>query len=166
MSSETAAAEAAPKATRADEVRRARRHERGETTVLGYKLGVNEKELDRKNYVYRFVNDTPGRIDAFTKGGEWDIVDDRSKTIKSDATGEGTGVSVVAGVGTGGAPMRTVLLRKPKWIHDEDRAAKMAEQDKLMESIARGKPQTDGKASDLDGTSYVPAGGINIGADR
>lgn len=151
--------------TRADEVRRERRHSRGETVHTGYNLAVDETKLDRKNYVYRYVNDTPGRVQAFTQGGEWDVVEDPKKEIKSNATGEGTAVSVVAGTREGGQPMRTVLLRKPKWIHDEDQKAKQASLDEMMKGLVRGVPQSAEGKQEADST-YVPEGGISIGADR
>lgn len=151
--------------TRADEVRRERRHKRGATVHTGYNLTVDESKLDRENYVHRFVNDTPGRIEAFTKGGEWDVVEDPKKELKSDATGEGTGVSVVAGTREGGQPMRTVLLRKPKWIHDEDKKAKAKDLDEMMKGLARGVPQAAEGTVEQSAT-YVPEGGISIGADR
>ncbi len=145
---------------RADTVRKQRRHERGATVYTGMKLGVDMSKLD-PNHVYRFVNDKPGRIDAFTKGGEWDIVTDTTKELKSDATDEGTKVSIVAGTHEGGAPMRTVLLRKPKWIHDEDQKAKMADLDKTMAAIKSGKPKT-ADAEITGDLGYVPEGGISI----
>lgn len=150
---------------RADEVRRERRHKRGDAVHTGYKLTVDESKLDRNNYVYRYVNDTPGRIHAFTQGGEWDVVEDPKKELKSDATGEGTGVSVVAGTREGGEPMRSVLLRKPKWIHDEDLKAKHENLDEMMRGLARGVPQSAEGKQEV-GTTYVPEGGISIGADR
>ncbi len=146
---------------RADEVRRTRRHERGATVHTGMKLTVDETKLNRKDYVHRFVNDEPGRIQAMTQGGEWDVVEDPGRTIKSDSIGEGTSVSVNVGVGAGGAPKRAVLLRKPKWIHDEDKKAKMADLDKTMSAIKQGKP----KSADPEVTGdlgYVPEGGISI----
>lgn len=146
---------------RAEQVRRTRRHERGAAVQAGMKLSVDETKLDRKNYVYRFVNDTPGRIQAMTVGGEWDVVEDAAKALKSDSTSEGTGVSVVAGTAPGGAPMRTVLLRKPKWIHEEDRKTKMADLDRTMSAIKHGKPET--AAPEITGnTGYVPGGAIEI----
>jgi hypothetical protein len=153
--------EAAPIGKRADEVRKTRRHERGATVNTGLRLAVNTAALDKKNYVHRFVNDEPGRIEALTKGGEWDIVQDPNKTIKSDATGEGTSVSVVVGTNAGGQPKRAVLLQKPKWIHDEDQKAKMADLDTTMSAIKRGKPKT-ADAEITGDTGYVPDGGISI----
>jgi len=151
----------APIGKRAEEVRRTRRHERGAVVSTGLRMAVNDAALDKKNYVHRFVNDDPGRIQAMTEGGEWDKVEDPNKVIKSDSTGEGTSVSVVVGTNAGGAPKRAVLLRKPKWIHDEDRKAKMADLDKTMSAIKRGKPTT--AAAEITGdTGYVPDGGIDI----
>ncbi len=151
----------APKSTRAEAVRTTRRHERGAVVNTGLRMAVNDAALDKKNYVHRFVNDDPGRIQAMTEGGEWDKVEDPNKVIKSDSTGEGTNVSVVVGTTANGAPKRAVLLRKPKWIHDEDQKAKMADHDKTMAAIKRGKPTT--AAAEITGdTGYVPDGGIDI----
>lgn len=153
--------EEAPAGKRAEQVRKSRRHERGATVHTGMKMAVDESKLDLKNYVYRHVNDTPGRIQAMTEGGEWDVVEDPNKQIKSDATGEGTSVSVVVGTAAGGAPVRSVLLREPRWIYDEDQKAKAKNLDKTMAAIKRGKPETADREITGD-VGYVPDGAISI----
>lgn len=78
------------------------------------------------NYVYRFVNDTPGRIQRFLEGG-WEIVNHESelgqKTVDS-GTRLGSAVTKMVG-GT----VTAVAMRIPKEWYDEDQAAKQAQID-------------------------------------
>lgn len=88
------------------------------------RLGVDESTLDRENYVYRWVNDTGTRIHSLTVQDDWEPVSDRENAIKPGQTGLGSGVSVVVGTDKGGAPIRSILLRKRKDYYSDDAAEK------------------------------------------
>lgn len=152
---------------RAAQERSERRRRRGSDALSGLKLAVNEAELDRERFEYRFVNDKPGRIAQLTKNDDYDFVTDPDKEAKPDSTNEGTGVSVYVGGGENGQPMRGYLLRKPKKFYHEDQAEKQALIDEQLKAIKRGAPQVRGEdARQLDQVSYVPEGGISINDRR
>lgn len=151
--------------TRAQTEKTQRRRKRGGTVITGVKLAVSEDALDRDKFEYRFINDTPGRIEAMTKHDDWDLVDDPNKAVKDDGTNEGAKVSVVVGKGEHGNAQRAYLARKPKAYYKEDQVGKSKSLDRTMAGIKQGVPQ--GEASgDLNQTSYVPSGGINIDEGR
>lgn len=87
-------------------------------------LTVANKE---PGYVYRWVNDVPGRIDQFKQGG-YEVVEDALKIgdpTVDRPTRLGSATTVVRGTST------LVLMRiKQEW-YDEDQAAKQAEVDAL-----------------------------------
>ena len=64
-------AEANQRPTRAEEVRQERRRQPGSTVASGIKLTVNEAELDRTQYAYRWVKDSGGRMTQL-HGDDWD----------------------------------------------------------------------------------------------
>ena len=123
-----------------EEVTKTERRRRNTDALSGARkrLQFDESKLDRENYVYRVVNDTPGRIQTFTEHDDWDIVQDRSGSIKPDGTGDGAKVETIVGTGAGGAPTKAVLLRKPKAYHDEDMKAKMSRIDATETSLKAG----------------------------
>ena len=122
------------------------------------RLYVDEAHLDRENYEYRFVNDEPGRLHAFTVKDDWEVVPDRDGTMKADSSGMGAEVSAHAGIGLTGAPLKTVLLRKPRKYYDDDEAAKQRQIDAKEAGLKVG--QTEGAGVE---NGYVPKGGISIG---
>lgn len=122
------------------------------------RLYVDESQLDRQNFEYRFVNDTPGRLHSFTVQDDWEVVPDREGVIKADSTGTGAEVAAHAGIGPTGAPMRSVLLRKPRKYYDDDEAAKQRQIDAREAGLRAG--QAEGASIE---NGYVPKGGITIG---
>ncbi len=91
-------------------------------------LTVAEKD---PNYVYRWVNDLPGRLDIFKKAG-YEVVEDNLKvgdpTVdKSSRLGSAT--TLVRG------PSTLVLMRILREWYDEDQAAKQEELDDLEASM-------------------------------
>ena len=116
-------------------------------------LGVSQEK--DPNFVYRWVNDTPGRLHALTVNDDWEVVtNDGIREAKDKAVG--TGVErVVDRRGT-----KSVLLRKPKHYYVEDKAKEQAEIDETEKSIKRGESRSP---EGLSGpAAYVPAGGIAI----
>jgi hypothetical protein len=102
------------------------RRRRNSETLSGrrQRMSVDMSKLDQENYAYRWVNDVGNRLHAMTVQDDWDVVQDRDGSIKPNATGTGSEVSVVVGTDNGGAPIRSVLLRKRKEYYNDDAAAK------------------------------------------
>lgn len=146
--------------TRADKTQSERRRRRGDTVLMGTKLGVNPDFLD-PNFKYRWINDDGIRVEQLTVHDDWDLVDDPKKVGKADA--DGLGSKIAKAVNRGGG--RAYLARKPRKFYDEDQAEKRRGLDATMDSIKRGIPQTDGGAAALSqNVAYVPNGpsGISI----
>lgn len=146
--------------TRAEEVSQERRRRRGDTVMMGTKLGVNPDFLDPA-YNYRWINDDGIRIEQLTVHDDWDLVDDPNKVGKQDTDGLGT--KMVKAVNKGGG--RAYLARKLKKFYNEDQAAKGKVLDATMDSIKRGIPQAaEGAAPLSQSHAYVPNGpsGIDI----
>lgn len=124
--------------TRAEQIR-AERAARGsdvlnETTM---RLSVRENALDRNAWAYRFVNDDGDRVYRMGLRG-YEIAADRSGTVKANNAGMGSEVAVHAGSGSDEKPMRTVLMRIPKEIYDEDQRAKIRATDESEASLRGG----------------------------
>ena len=107
------------------------------------------------NYVYRWVNDTPGRLHQLTQMDDWDVVSDIGRDERDKSLG--TGSERVVDRRTG---LRAVLVKKRKDYYADDQAKQQAAIAETEADIRRGR------ASSPDGlqgpTSYVPAGGIVI----
>lgn len=96
------------------------------------RLHVDEKALDRENFVYRFVNDDGDRIHRLTKLDDWDIAPEASGG-KSEETA--TGTSIRAGTKANGDALRTVLVRKRKEFAEADEAAKQRKIDEQEQGL-------------------------------
>lgn len=119
------------------------------------RLSVNENSLDRENFVYRFVNDIPGRIHNLTVNDDWEVVQDRENQVKNDGTGTGSEVAVQVGSDVNGKPARAVLLRKKKDWYEDDKRSEQRLIDATEDALKAG--ETPGASSD---GSYAPKGGI------
>src|SRR3990167_2564154 len=90
------------------------------------------------NYFYRWVNDTPGRIDRFLQAG-YEVVNHEAevgeKTVDR-ASKLGSAVTMVRGSAT------LVLMRIPLEWYNEDQAAKQEEIDSLEASM-RAEAEAD-----------------------
>lgn len=139
--------------TRAD----AGRKERLPLGIKRSKMAVKDKQ---DGYVYRWINDTVGRIQDAQNGGyefvanavvgEGDITN-RNQSVGSDR------VSRIVGKDDNGNPTTAYLMRiKQEW-YKEDQGNKQKVLDDLDAALKRGqaKPVDNG---------YIPAQGINIGA--
>lgn len=95
------------------------------------------------NYVYRWVLDTPGRLEAFKEGGYEVVTKDMevgdSTVDKSSQLG--SAVTMVRGVST------LVLMRIPKEWYDEDQAAKQADIDALEATMKAPESADYGKVT-------------------
>lgn len=115
-------------------------------------------ELDRDKFAYRWVNDEGKRIHDLTVNDDWEVVPDRSGTLKVDGSGTGAEVAVRAGTGEHGRPVRAVLLRKRKDWHDDDKRQAQRRIDEQEAALKVGK-SADGGQQDQ---AYTPRGGISI----
>lgn len=94
--------------------------------------------LDTENFVYRWANDEGNRLHELTKMDDWDVVEDRTGTMKPDGTGVGAEVAVPVGTGDGGRQVRAVLLRKPKRYYEDDERQKSRRIDETEASLKAG----------------------------
>jgi hypothetical protein len=134
---------------------------RRDTDALGgkrRKLAITAK-LDTENYEYRWANNEGTRIHDLTVKDDWEVVQDRSGTLKIDGAGAGAEVSVSVGVGETGQGLKSILLRKPRKFYEDD---KRAEQRRIDETEA-GMKQGVAPGAGQDAQTYVPRGGITFG---
>lgn len=116
------------------------------------RIDVPESGLDRKDFSYRVVNDTPGRIERLTTDDTWELVprvNGREMDFHVDRN-------------TDGSSMRGRLLRKPREWYEEDQAAKQTQIETEMKQIKNGRVQSESGAHANPAHTYVPDGGIQI----
>lgn len=120
-------------------------------------------------YVYRWVNDEPGRLHAKTVEDDWDYVD--SKPIANGSaegadknSGLGTRIERIVGQTDGGQPLKAFLMRKPAEFHDQDKKREQHDIDERVAGIKRGQAPT--QAGDNGSYAYVPTGGIKLDEGR
>ncbi len=89
------------------------------------------------NYVYRWVNDVPGRIAAFKEGGYEVVTSDNEVGDKTVDRGSKLGSAITKSVG---GQITAVLMRIPKEWYDEDQAAKQKDVD-ILEATMRDQSQ-------------------------
>lgn len=144
---------------RAEEEKGERRRKRGSLQHTGVKLAVPEEHLDRANYEYRWINDDGARMAAMTQHDDWDIVHDPSKKVKDNATGEGTGISIIVGKREDGRPMRAFLARKRKDFYQDDQREKGERIMQTEQAIKDGKlHEASADAAELTTHGYTPEG--------
>lgn len=129
--------------------------ERRRRTVLGpnrnLKLYVPEEEKD-PNFVYRWVNNRPGRIKQLTQMDDYDIVSAPGNEIDA-GTSEGTVVKRTVDSNEGG---EAVLLRKPRKFYEADKAEEQRQIDATDELMRHGAVQGSEGLSGSE--AYVPGG--------
>ena len=89
------------------------------------------------NFVYRWVNDVPGRIAAFKEGGYEVVTSDNEVGDKTVDRGSKLGSAITKSVG---GQITAVLMRIPKEWYDEDQAAKQKDVD-ILEATMRDQSQ-------------------------
>lgn len=148
-----------------EKVRRRRRDDLGDGRLKNLSV---EGELD-PDYVYRFINDDPGRVDQCTVRDDWDpVTHDMIGNRGQRDSGVGSVVERVVDRATG---KRAILVRKKKEFHLEDKAKSQARIDEMEQALRQGiQPTvagTEGKEDfQVGATAYVPAGGIVINSQR
>ena len=151
----------APEAAKAAGNKRAkaekqRRRRRSDTTIGRHlRLALDTSKLDQ-NFVYRWVNDTPGRVQMLTQQDDWDVV--KAADIGDhESQGQGSNAERVVSQTDG---MRAVLLRKPREYYEEDKAKEMAAIDEMEDSMRRGSAKdATGQPTQPVENAYTPAGG-------
>lgn len=115
------------------------------------------------NYVYRWINDDPGRVHNLTVRDDWDRVTDEMLGLRHEKDRQiGSGVERIADKASG---KRTILVRKPRDYYEKDKAREQARLDALDAEMKLGvvRPGPDGQQGLQVGVNaYVPAGGISI----
>lgn len=152
------------------EVRKAERRRRRNDSIdrmAGFTLDIFQPEqLDLKNYVYRWVEDSGARIRVATKSDDYDpVVASEIKDFDPDTIGCEGGESIrqVTGRRENGQPIYAYLLKKPREFFDEDqRAGARRRQDQLEGRILRGETGGMGDDDPALEHAYV-ASGARIG---
>lgn len=115
------------------------------------------------NYVYRWINDEPGRVHNLTKMDDWDTVTELDLGARGEKDRQvGSVVERIADKATG---RRCILVRKPKDYYVDDRTKGQRVVDEIDAMVKRG--DVPSANSDIEPrrngvNAYVPAGGINI----
>ena len=123
--------------SRNDQIKQERRR-RQDFSGKRMRLTVNESALDRENFAYRWVVNDPERLYQLTATDDWDIVPDRDNAVVTNGSGTGAEAAHDGGMGATGRPVRQVLLRKPKALHEEDKAQLQRRIDEKEDSAAHG----------------------------
>lgn len=138
------------RANRADEVRQERRRKPGSTAHYGLKLSVPEEQLDRKTYEYRWVNDSPGRVQRM-KDEDWDPAPEAANGASVEKRVVGTDA---------GKPTSGVLMRKRREWYADDQKEKMRPLNEMDAEIRRGKNHERTEPGTSGPDIYTP-GGVN-----
>jgi hypothetical protein len=132
------------------EVKRAERRRRKAGTLnrmAQFKLDIfDDKQLDTKNYVYRWVDDEGSRLRQATKGDDYDFVttgeigDFDPDSTDSESTER---LRQISGTDKHGHPTYTYLLRKPREYFDEDMIENCQFREDVMEQrVYQGEETT------------------------
>ena len=157
-------AELAERTSRQAEVKQQRRRRQGIGAERNLKLHVPEDAKD-PNFVYRWVNDRPGRVRQLTKMDDYEVVS-AAELNGGDPdplgnTAEGTVMTRTADAGIG---EKTVLLKKPREYYESDKRAEQKEIDARDALLRKGAPPSESGLTSKD-NAYVP-GGRNIIAGK
>lgn len=124
-------------------------------------LGVPRAKLktpQRPGYRRRWINDTPGRLQAAQEGG-YTFVDDPDLRVGEDGGGDkpDSRVSRIVGRAEGGKPLRAFLMEIPSELYKKDQASKQAALDEVDRAIRKGSLVPQGEEH-----RYVPESGKAI----
>lgn len=136
---------AAPKRARVErkeEVKEERRR-RASTGWERHQRLSYPKEKQDPAYVYRWINDSLGRLYAKTQQDDWDKVDGEAPRIVD--------------IGADGQPMKAHLCRKRKEFYDADKAEDLAKLKEQEDATLNYKVGAEGGLSPDDPNTYVPS---------
>ena len=127
---------------------------------LRTKLTVSDNLLDKDRFVYRWVCDRPGRLQAASDGG-YKFIEDPTMEIEIGEGQDGRDKMTTAlcrNVGThpDGQPMKAYLMKIRKDWYEKDQREKQVELNKVDEAIKRGEI-----ARQKDDKRYVGSQGIH-----
>lgn len=128
------------RASRDDITKRQRRRREGNDKSGIRRLAVPMDKLDLQNYVYRFVNETPGRI-PLLHDDDWDLVEDSE-------LGEGYTATRHADVAQNRLGLNTRLMRKPREWFEDDHADAQKRRDEEMKAAELGRTVLNGPEGD------------------
>ena len=115
------------------------------------------------NYVYRWINDEPGRVHNLTQRDDWDrVTEDMISGPKSEKDRQiGSGLERIVEKASG---KRAILVRKRKDYYEADKAKEQGHIDRQMDDLKRGMAPggARGEALTPADNAYVPQGGIRI----
>jgi hypothetical protein len=127
-----------------------RRRRLGAGLERNYKLFVPENKKD-PNFEYRWINDSPGRIEQYTTQDDWDIV-------TTDRNGEPFECSRPVGPGPDGRPLYAKLCRKRKEYYDQDKEEELKSIKAQEDAMRVGPPPSPQGLGAEPATTYVPGG--------
>ena len=160
---------------RADQTKRERRRRKGGSLnrMVSMKLDVfGADQLDMENYVYRWVNDDPGRMRMATVNDDYEFVETSEiKDYNADATDSvGERVRMLAGTDKNGNATYTYLLRKRRdWFEDDQNELVTAREAMMEGRVYEGQvdagldEQSAEKVSKEKGNFYVPKDTVSLG---
>jgi hypothetical protein len=145
---------------RVENTQKARRRREESFDGLDYRLHVPE-ELKDPRYVYRWINDEPGRIFQLTEQDDYDFVyDERIRSEGKDAhknTDGGTRISRIVGRSKTGEPLRAYLCRKLKDYYEEDQRKRHDHWQKVTAQVEMGRvPGSSGLFNSDPEHAYIP----------
>jgi hypothetical protein len=136
---------------RTEEVKVERRRRQGNGAERNMKLFIPEDVKD-PNFVYRWVNNRPGRVKNLTTLDDYNVVNIADNSIDPGKAG-GTVVTRTADSREG---EEAVLLRKPRKFYEADKAEEQKLIDARDEQMRRGAVKD---SESLNGSeAYVPGG--------
>jgi hypothetical protein len=150
----------APTVTKRQEAQRAERRRRQDTGIGRLdRLSVPGKK--DSSYVYRWVNDTGGRVQMLTQSDDYDVVTYSElgavPTDKDIAVGDG-----VTRIGDKSNGQRVVLLKKRKDYFEDDKRKEQEFLDKRISGLRKGDVG-DQRGLQPGGTTY---GDVQIAEPR
>lgn len=126
---------------RAKATKNSRRRRAASFDGLDYRLRVPD-ELKDDRFIYRWINDEPGRLFQLTEQDDYDFVyDERIRTEAEDAdknTDGGTRISRIVGRSKTGEPLRAFLCRKLKEYYEEDNRKRMRQWREVTDQVEQG----------------------------
>lgn len=138
-----------PSRAQADGQARQRRRRISENDEgVDYNLWVDEAQLDRENFSYRWVNDIRGRVRKL-HAQDWDVVSEEEVGFPTDRHGD-----IAHGKSE---DLRMKLMKKPKEFYVEDHARKQRSIDERMKAAERGEPMQERGAGGEDLGGLDPA---------
>lgn len=122
---------------------------------------IDPASLDLDNYVYRWVNDEPGKLRQATKGDDYDFVgtEELGENFDPEQTDSESfeRVRMVCGTTKDGAALYTYLCKKPRSFWETDNEEMVQAREAMMAGrVYRGEATQEEES--LGDEFYVPEG--------